>query len=336
MTEQARTRVRFPDVPAAAGHYESMFLTLSDPDGARAVWIRYTVHRAPGGAAVGSLWCTAFDRSWPAPRAAKLTGPAAELGTGPGEYLHVGTAVLGPGRATGAVPAGPVTASWELAFEPTEPPFDHLPREWLYRARLPRTKTRSPYPAARFTGTVTVDGAVFDVAGWPGTVGHNWGREHADRWIWLRGSVFDGEPECWLEVVLGRLRIGPVTTPWLGNGVLRLRGERIRLAGLGAAPAVRVAADRFRAGLRVPAADRSAGIEVTALVSAPPAQTVGWIYADPAGATHYTTHCALAGLDLRVRRPGQPDVRLRSRAANYEYGGPELPAGVAVQPFTDP
>jgi hypothetical protein len=336
VTEPARTRVRFPEVPAAVGHYESMFLTLSDPDGGRAVWIRYTVHRVPGGAAVGSLWCTAFDRAWPAPRAAKVTLPAAELGAGAGEYLHIGSAVIAPGRVTGAAVTEQCAARWELAFTAAEPPFDHLPRAWMYGARLPRTKTRSPYPAARFTGTVTVDGAVFEVADWPGTIGHNWGSEHAQRWIWLRGTVFAGEPESWLEVVLGRLRLGPASTPWLGNGVLRVGGERIRLAGLGRTLATRVAADRFQAALRLPGAHRS-GVEVTAVVSAPPGHTVAWIYRDPGGSSHYTTHCAIADLEVRVRRPGRPDLRLHSAGgASYEYGGPDLPPGVAVQPFPDP
>jgi hypothetical protein len=336
MTEP-RTTVRFPGVPGAAGHYESVFAVLSDPAGGRAVWIRYTVHRAPHGVPVGSLWFTAFDRAWPAPRASKVTLPAAELGTGPGEYLHLGSAVAAPGVLAGAAVSGQCAAGWELAFDTAQPPFDHLPRGWMYRARLPRTKTRSPYPAARFTGTVTVDGAVIEVVGWPGTIGHNWGAEHAQRWVWLHGTVFAGEPGSWLELVAGRLRVGPVRTPWLGNGVLHTGGERIRLAGLGRALATRVSAGRDRATLRLPASDRGGGIEVTAMVSAPVRHTVGWLYRDPAGGGHHVTHCSIADLDVRVRRPGRPELRLRSTGgASYEYGGPELPAGVAIQPFPDP
>ena len=66
----------------------------------------------------------------------------------------------------------------------------------MYRARLPRTKLLSPAPAARFSGSLTVDGRSIDVDGWRGMAGHNWGAQHAERWIWLHGLTEDGD---WLD-----------------------------------------------------------------------------------------------------------------------------------------
>ena len=62
----------------------------------------------------------------------------------------------------------------------------------MYTARLPRTKLLSPAPVAVFDGTLEVGGTTIGVDGWPGMVGHNWGEQHAEQWIWLHGLGFDG------------------------------------------------------------------------------------------------------------------------------------------------
>ena len=70
-----------------------------------------------------------------------------------------------------------------------------------------------------------------DLDGWRGMVGHNWGAEHAERWIWMHGAGFEGHDDAWLDAGLGRIKVGPLTTPWIANGVLHLDGERHRLGG---------------------------------------------------------------------------------------------------------
>ena len=40
------------------------------------------------------------------------------------------------------------------------------------------------------------------VDGWRGLVSHNWGSQHAERWIWMHCALENG----WLELVLGRHR----------------------------------------------------------------------------------------------------------------------------------
>src|SRR6185503_8425532 len=69
---------------------------------------------------------------------------------------------------------------------------------------------------------------------WPGMIGHNWGAQHAERWIWMNGSNFEGHgDDTWLDVAIGRIKIGPMTTPWVANGVLSLDGKRMPIGGLG-------------------------------------------------------------------------------------------------------
>jgi hypothetical protein len=203
-------------VPARAGHYESFYLKLCHPSEPLGAWIRYTVHKRPRAEPTGSLWFTLFEAS--GPRAAKLTVPGPE--SGGDDWLRVGEARIGPDGAAGSIGD---EAAWELALERAEEPLFHLPAAWIYRARLPRTKLLSPAPAARFSGRLTVDGRSIEVDGWRGMAGHNWGAQHAERWIWLHGLTEDGD---WLDAAIGRVKLGPLTTPWVANGALSLAGDR--------------------------------------------------------------------------------------------------------------
>jgi len=68
-----RTKARFPEVPAAKGHYESFYLKACHPSEPLGVWIRYTVHKHSNQAAEGSIWFTLFDARAEGPRASKVT-----------------------------------------------------------------------------------------------------------------------------------------------------------------------------------------------------------------------------------------------------------------------
>jgi hypothetical protein len=188
----------------------------------------------------------------------------------------------------------------------------------MYRARLPRTKPLSITPAAVFDGTLEVDGETVEVAGWPGMIGHNWGEQHAERWIWLHGLGFAGRgADTWLDVAIGRVRLGPVTTPWIANGALSLDGERFALGGLGSRVAVAETEDSCV--LRLP----GRGATVTASVSAPAETFARWDYANPDGGMHDVVNCSVADLAVRVERPGRDVVELTAPTrAVYELGVP--------------
>jgi hypothetical protein len=322
---------RFPAVDPAAGHYESFYLKAADAATRRGLWIRYTVHKRPRAAPVGSLWATLFDAG--GPYAAKVTLPPGELRAGTREdYLRIGESRIGAGGARGAVDD---LASWELAFTGGEPPFPYLPRPWMYTAPLPRTKALSLLPGIRVSGEAMVGGHAVRLDGWPAMVGHNWGSEHAERWIWLHGAAFAERPDAWLDATIGRIKLGRWTTPWVGNGCLSLDGARRRLGGIGRTRATRVEETPERCGFVLP----GEGISVRGEISAPRADIVGWIYSDPAGAggTHDTAHCAIADLTLTVLRRGQPPLTLTvAGGATYELGMRERDHGIPIQPFPDP
>ena len=317
------TAARFPDVPARTGHYESFYLKLCHPSEPLGAWIRYTVHKRPGAAPTGSLWFTLFEAT--GPRAAKLTlaGPS----SGGGDWLRVGQARIGADGASGSIhPAdggSDPEMAWELALEDAEEPLFHLPAAWLYRAPLPRTKLLSPAPAARFSGRITVDGRSIEVDGWRGMAGHNWGAQHAERWIWLHGMTADGD---WLDAAIGRVKVGPLTTPWVANGALSIAGDRHVLR--------RVRVTEYPANCTFTLS--GSGVEVRGTVDAPRERFVGWVYADPDGSEHHAVNCSIAAMRLQVRRKGGPGAELVVPCgAAYELGMREHDHGIKVQPYPD-
>jgi hypothetical protein len=322
---------RFAAVAPAAGHYESFYLKAADAASRRALWLRYTVHKRPGAVAVGSLWATLFDEG--GPYAAKVTLAPDQLGAGGADYLRIGASRIGPDGAFGTIPQ--LGAAWQLSFDGDEPPFPYLPHPRMYTARLPRTKALSLRPAIRISGEATVRGRTVTLDGWPGMIGHNWGAEHAERWIWTHGTAFAEQPEAWLDATIGRLKVGRWTTPWVANGCLSLDGVRHRLGGLGRTRATHVEEAPERASFTLP----GDGIVVRGEVGAPRADVVGWVYSDPAGAggQHHTAHCAIADMTLTVTRPDRPPLTLTvAGGATYELGMRERDHGIPIQPFTDP
>jgi hypothetical protein len=322
---------------------ESFYLRAVSPDEPVGVWLRYTVHKRPGEAARGSLWCTIFDARRGRPFQHKLTSE--DLGVPAGGWISIGEATLGAQEAQGRCGE----ASWSLRFASEEPELRHLPRAWMYRAPLPRTKLTSPAPAASFEGTVELPDRTLDLQGWRGMVGHNWGAEHAERWIWLHGIDFAEAPEAWLDIAVGRIRVGRWLTPWVANGALSLEGRRIPLGGLGARGLL-VAETPRRCRLTLPGPDSltvdahidtPAGTPTDAIADTsanPPAESIaGWTYADPDGSAHDVSNCSIAALTLTVHQPGAAPARTLStpHGAAYELGMREHDHGIPIAPFAD-
>jgi hypothetical protein len=306
--------------------YESWYLKTSHPDEPLGVWIRYTTHQKPGEPERGSLWFTLFGSQ---PVAAKVTPGPEALSRGGGAFIRIGDSVFADGRVTGSA----LGASWDLTFEHPEPELRHLPREWMYRAPVPRTKLVSPFPAARFTGQVTFGDRTVALEHWPGMVGHNWGAQHAERWIWMHGSTFDGQPaDTWLDVALGRIKIGPWTTPWIANGVVSLGGERHRIGGIERARATRVEERPDHVRFTLP----GAGLTIAGEAGAPRERFVGWVYADPDGSEHQTVNCSIAQMRLSVTEESGRALELTTaHGAAYELGMRERDHGMPIQPYPD-
>src|SRR6185437_14057711 len=120
-------------------------------------------------------------------------------------------------------------------------------------------------------------------SGWQGMIGHNWGAQHAERWIWIHGLVDDG----WLDVILARIPVAGRLTPWMAMGGLSVDGAITRIG-------------RGIPGRGVILRERPDGCEfglpggIRGKVSAASADFVGWTYADPDGSTHDVIHSSIA------------------------------------------
>jgi hypothetical protein len=330
MAGAARTAARFPDIRAPQAHYESFYIKACHPTEPVAIWIRHTVHKPPGFGPTAALWFTLFDRRADGPRAVKQHFPGPT--SGDAEYIRVGDAYLTPSVARGAAQGRGRSAAWDLRFESASQPLHHLPREWMYRAPLPRTKLLSPHPDIRIDGRLEVDGEEVDVQGWRGMVGHNWGSEHAERWIWLHAAGFEQDPEAWIDVALGRIRVGRLTTPWIAHGAICIEGVRLQLGGVERVSLTDVHESPESCVVSLPGQN----LTVQGLVQAAHRDTVGWIYADPGGSEHQVLNCSVADLTLAVSRPAQPPRTLEARAgAAFERGMRESEHGVEIQPFPD-
>lgn len=321
---------RFPGVAAKAGHYESFYVKACQPGGGRGIWIRHTVHKRPGAEPKGSIWFTFFDREAEAPRATKITVPAAELSAPAGGWIRVAEAEIGPGYARCA--SGVDALAWDLTFSGDAEPCMYLPSERLYETRLPKTKFVAPYPDARFSGRLELDGETIELDDWPGMIGHNWGSEHAERWVWLEGTGFAGAPDTYFDAGAARVAVGPWTTPWLPSGMLMLEGEPHRLGGVGHIRSASIEESAGECSFVLPGKD----VIVRGRVSAARKDFVGWVYADPDGPEHNTVNCSVADLELTVERPALPAVQLTlPGGAAYELGMRETDHGIPVQPFPD-
>jgi hypothetical protein len=339
----AQTTAVFPRADSGAGMYESFYLRVVSPHEPLGAWIRHTVHKRPGDPPRGSVWFTLFDATAGAPLMHKCTSDALRdpadgwiaIGdAGGGEAAALAAtgdgAAMAPGRARGR--CGP--ASWDLRWDGDEAELRHLGAPLLYRAPLPRTKLTSPAPCARFTGAIELAGrGAIAMEGWRGMVGHNWGSEHAERWIWLHGVDFDGAAGAWLDVAIGRVRVGRVLTPWVANGAICLDGTRHRVGGL-AARGAHVREDAHGCALEL-AGPRGLALQAQAIV--PDGAAAGWRYSDPDGSEHDVVNCSIAELELDVKLPGRGAARvLRSaHGGAYELGMREHDHGVALAPFPD-
>ena len=322
---------RFPEVGEKAGHYESFYIKACRPGGGEGIWIRHTVHKRPGEDAKGSIWFTHFDHQADGPQATKVTVPATELSAPADGWIRVDGAEIGPSRAEGAVETEALKAAWSLTFTGDEEPCKYLPADWLYKTPVPKTKFVAPCPSAVFDGRLEVDGKQVELAGWPGMVGHNWGSEHAERWVWLEGTGFP-DAHTWFDAGAARIKVGRWTTSWVPSGMLYLDGERHRLGGLGKVRAAKIAESPTACEFVLPGND----ILVRGRVSAPQKDFVGWVYADPKGPEHHTVNCSIADLELTVERKGAaPRTLSLPGGGAYEFGMRETDHGIPIQPYPD-
>ncbi len=321
-------RQQWPTAPIGKGMYESFYLRAVSPDEPAAAWIRYTVQKTPGKQPKASVWFTMFDAQRGRPLARKASVEADGLSSPAGEWIRIGDSTMSGGNVEGE--AG--NSKWSLRITPTERPLHHLAHSLLYSAPLPKTKPESPAPFARFEGTIECEGRTYELNGWPGMLGHNWGSEHAWTWIWLSGTGFAQSPDAWIDVVLGRVRIAGRLTPWVANGAISIDGRRTRLGGM-LKRGVKVDPRLDQARMTLPGEN---GASVELVTTTPRESTVAWQYGSPDGHIHDALNCSIAQLDLEITDgSGDSTLLTTDHGGTYELGVPYRQAHVEPEPVPD-
>lgn len=298
------------------GHVESYFLKANHPDGSAAVWLKFTVLAGLAEGPVAEVWAIVFDKRSAAHRAAKETYPLdqAKLGAQPFRF-RVGKSRLEDGWTRGHLQSRDGhEIGWDLTFQGDAPPLFLLPSPRLYEGRFPRSKLLTPYPDLQVHGAVRVDEREWAVEGWPGSLGHNWGREHAHRYAWGHVNAFDGAEGSWFEGVSAKVKVGPFTLPFLSTLYVHHAGEAYDFRAMRHWLS-RVKVELFRWSFEA----RSEKAILKGELAAEPRDLVGLRYLDPTGKAGDCLNTKIGRARIDLTHPdGRPIATLRSDKAALE------------------
>ncbi len=326
------------------GHVESWFLKANDPvDPGRALWIKFTLlaPREPSTEVpVAEVWAIRFDGRGGHHRAGKSTHAVAECTLGEsGVDLTFGGCVLRPDHSTGAVGEGDGRIAWDLRWDRAGQRASFgFPARWMYERAFPKSKTYTSCPTTSLRGTLSLGDETWALHGWPGMLGHNWGRTHNPRYQWAQCSMFrptaggDLLEDTFFEGFSARVAMGPLLTPWLTGAVVRVRGEDLafnHLLGL-FNPSARPG--RFAWSLE----SRRGRRRLRWTVAAAPEDFVGLRYFDPGGRENQCLNSKIADCRLELwKREGRgwvPEADLTgSQSCAYEVLNLAPPHGVSMQ-----
>lgn len=218
------------------GHVESYFLRANSKDEKRALWLKFTVFMSKKGERLAELWLLVFDAEKGRVFSKRESFPFSEaqiLEVGEGLELSLGTwhwRLSEEGFLRGKMRDKGLEASFALRFSPLSKdigrPLSILPKP-LLSLPFPKSKLLTPFPALLFQGELRVFQESWDLGGWTGMQGHNWGKEHAYEYAWGQ-CLFPAEgerPDLMVEAFSARVKVLGVLTPRMSALVLRY-GEK--------------------------------------------------------------------------------------------------------------
>lgn len=320
------------------GHVESHFLKANSPDGERAVWIKHTL-RVPRGkpeAAVAEVWAVAFAERGARKVARKRSFPLAQARFTETPFgITLPSATLAHGRAEGTLGHGSATVSWSLSWRCPSESFRPYPLERMYTGSFPRSKSTTPVPDTRVHGMFDAFGERWDLAGWRGAQGHNWGLSHAHAYAWVHANAWELDhgsdvlPGVWLEALSGQVRVGParlpITTPFLSVAAVHVDGQLVRFDGPRALASRRVRIDARSYAFTLHQGDARLEAEFRAASE----QLAGLAYEDPDGSVLSCLNSKLARGRMMLTYAGRT-VRLRTKQAALELGTRAKDHGIAL------
>ena len=286
------------------GHVESYFLKLNDPAQNRALWLKFTLYCPKGKPAetVGECWGIAFDSADGSKTAAfKETYPVAGCKLARTAFdLDFNGNILQEGVTKGKLkgPAGDL--SWDLTFTPGAESFSLFPLPWMYTAKLPKSKIKTPHPSSLFSGSYTLNGVTVKVNGVRGMQGHNWGSEHSHLYAWAHCSDFEGYgDDTYFEGFSGKIKVGPWVSPFMNMAVLQLRGKRYVWNGLKAIRSEKIRVETNRWQFEIEGKEN----RLVGSILAPKDHFIGLHYYNPKGEVSYCLNSKVSAGEIQLLTP---------------------------------
>ena len=311
-------RANLPRFAAGTDHVESWFVRANDPDAPRSVWLKSTVLTRRDGTSLVQAWCSTFDGDRTHASSCEVPLDSSRFAsTADRTVVDLGAArmelLADEVRCSGRLEDGGGRVEWDLSLErhpgPLGRPLSLLPSDRLIEGRLPRNKLLTPFPVAACRGRVAVAGETWDLDGWTGMQGHNWGAAHSPEYAWGQ-CVFTegGEPVALVEGASGRVELGRRRSPLLSMLVVRHGGEEHRFDRLLDLWRQHPVLDFPRWSLTMSGSAGKATLEMTA----DPARMVCLDYVNPARPTSHCLNSKTAAVSLRLTPARGASLTLQS------------------------
>lgn len=328
-----------PRLTPGGDHVESWFVRANDPRSPRALWIKATVLTSRDGTAIAQAWCSVFDGDRVKAWCADIPLPEAVFDANQkGQDLTVGPLRLrldaDGGSSHGTLEDESARVEWGLEFAKTPivgEPLSMLPTDRLLDAKFPSNKLVTPFPVAAVSGYLEWAGERWNLDGWHGMQGHNWGTAHSPEYAWGHCVFTDtngGEPFAVVEGASGRTRLGGRVTPLLSMLVIRRGEQEYRFDRI---------LDLWRQQPRLDFPDwtlRMRGRDgiATLRMSGAPERMVCLAYRNPSAPTSYCLNSKTAAVSVHVEPINGNAFQLRSEHAGaLEFLTPQ--PHPAVQPI---
>ncbi|HEU4810620.1 MAG TPA: hypothetical protein VFT00_00630 [Nocardioides sp.] len=329
MTPNADNAARFR---TGTDHVESWFVRANDPVSPKAIWLKATVLTRADGTSLSQAWCSVFDGDRTQAFCLDVPLDEATFDDSPSGLLaKVGSLKLDlnseGGSSTGSLVSGSSRVGWDLGFDRLQGslgrPLTLFPSQRLIDAPFPKNKLLTPFPVAMFGGSVTWDEATWDLDGWVGMQGHNWGAAHSPEYAWgqcVFPDLASGAPYAVVEGASGRIELGSRLSPLMSMLVVRRGDEEYRFDKIVDLWRQRPEVEFPRWSLRMSGRDGDARLEMLGA----PESMVCLAYKNPARATSYCLNSKTASVRLTVKpKRGEQFELISEHGGALEFLGPE-------------
>lgn len=227
-----------PLPPPAGPWQEVWYMKLNQPSEARALWLRFTLLRAPGIKEAAEVWAIAFDAGAPPRKTGAKTSHAFDaFSVLPQGGFQIGESAFRDTHTQGAAESRAHCIRWDLALRPAKDgAFDFVPPA-LRCLGIVKNTALTVFEDLRFNGWSEVDGVRQVWTEAPGMQGHLAGPKNGHSWAWAHCNRFVDESGAPTGVVVdglsARARLGKSwASPLLSTFFFRYRERCFAINGL--------------------------------------------------------------------------------------------------------